>query len=167
MRKALLIGDIIKAETKKNIGEVTAGIVAIVSIFALTIALLSLTGSIKLTYDEDLDTTIGFKPMAEEKAIGFLILGCCTPLVPSAIYFFALKTKKLRTARRTYRFCWITLLISLTFVLIGVKAQYKNFEGFLINILVITFITLPFGLVIFFYRIGLRGLRQIAHRRRW
>ncbi len=105
--------------------------------------------------------------MAEEQAIGFLILGCCAPLVPSAIYFFALKTKKLRTARRTYRFCWITLLISLTFVLIGVKAQYKNFEGFLINILVITLISLPFGLVIFFYWIGLRGLRQIAHRRRW
>ena len=136
------------------------------SIFALTIALLSLTGSIKLTYADDLNTTIGFVPMAEEQAIGFLILGCCTPLVPSAIYLFALKTKKLRTARRTYRFCWITLLISLTFVLIGVKAHYKNFEGFLLNILVITLITLPFGVVIFLYRIGLRGLRQIAHRRR-
>ena len=137
------------------------------SIFALTIALLSLTGSIKLTYADDLNTKIGFVPMAEEQAIGFLILGCCTPLVPSAIYFFALKTKKLQTARRTYRFCWITLLISLTFVLIGVKTHYKNIEGFLINMLVITLITLPFGLVIFFYRIGLRGLRQIAHRRRW
>jgi len=138
-----------------------------VSIFALTIALLSLTGSIKLTDDDDLNTTMGFVPMAEEQALGLLILGCCAPLVPSAIYFFALKTKKLRTARRTYRFCWITLLISLTFVLIGVKAKYENFEGLLINILVITLITLPFGLVIFFYRIGLKGLRQIAHRRRW
>lgn len=137
------------------------------SIFALTIALLSLTGSIELTDDDDLNTTIGFVPMAEEQAIGFLILGCCAPLVPSAIYFFALERKKLRIARRTYRFCWITLLISLTFVLIGVKAHYKNFEGFLLNILVITLITLPFGLVIFFYRIGLRGLRQIARHRRW
>lgn len=137
------------------------------SIFALTIALLSLTGNIKLTDDGDLNTTMDFVPMAEEQAIGFLILGCCAPLVPSAIYFFALKTKRLRTSRRTYRFCWITLLISLTFVMIGVKAQYKNFEGFLINMLVITLITLPFGLVIFFYWIGLRGLRQIAHRRRW
>ena len=162
-----MIGDIIKAETKKNIGKVTAGIVTIVSIFALTIALLSLTGSIKLTYDDDSNTTMDFVPMAKEQAMGFIILGCCTPLVPSAIYFFALKTKRLRTARRTYRFCWITLLISLTFVLIGVKAHYMNFEGFLINMLVITLITLPFGLVIFFYRIGLRGLRQIAHRRRW
>ncbi len=167
MRKAFLIGDIIKAETKRNIGEVTAGIVTIVSIFALTIALLSLTGSIKLTYADDFNTTMDFVPMAEEQTIGFLILGCCAPLVPSAIYFFALKTKKLRTARRTYRFCWITLLISLTFVLIGVNAQYKNLEGFFINILVITLITLPFGLVIFFYRIGLRGLRQIARHRRW
>ena len=137
------------------------------SIFALTIALLSLTGSIKLTDDDDLNTTMDFVPMAEEQAIGFLMLGCCAPLVPSAIYFFPLKTKKLRTARKTYRFCWITLLISLTFVLIVVKTQYKNFEGFLINLLVITLITLPFGLVIFFYRIGLKGLRQIANRRRW
>jgi ABC-type Fe3+ transport system permease subunit len=157
-----------KAKTKKNIGEVTACIVTIVGVLALINILFSLTETNKatseLTFDEYVNKETSFVPTPKERAIGnfFELLGCLTTLVISAIYGFALHRKRVRTAQSTYRVWWITLLIPLTIFLIAVMAPCNSFEGFLVIILVITLSFLPFGLVTFFYWIGLKGLKQMV-----
>lgn len=130
-----------KPKTQKNIGLVTAAILFVVGIYKLVF-------QVHLRLD---------------------LLGLLEITIFSAIYFLALRARKVRTAQVIYRVWWIIGLIVLSILFLGlllfgfwrVKLEYFRFDLYLL-----LYVGVPFGLITLLWWIGLRGLQRIVETER-
>ena len=130
-----------KPKTQKNIGLVTAAILFIVGIYKLVF-------QVHLLLD---------------------LLGLLETTIFSAIYFLALRARKVRTAQVIYRGWWIIGLIVLSTLFLGlllfgfwrVELKYFRFDLYLL-----LYVGVSFGLITLLWWIGLRGLQRIVETER-
>lgn len=140
-----------KAKTQKAIGEIAAWIMAILGSYRL-ISFLSLYTPYQLpTWSSDTSC--------------LSLLGTCETTVLSIIYVYAIRRNKLKAVRIVFRIWWIVGLMALTIVFLGIFVAGKwaeSAQNFLLVMIMLLCLGLPFGFITLLWWEGLRGLERIV-----
>ncbi len=140
-----------KAKTQITIGEVTAGIMAILGGYRL-ISVLSLFTPYQLPiWSSDISLPS--------------LLGTLEAVVFSVIYVYAIRRNKLKAIRLVYRIWWVVGLIELSIVFLAIFVAGKwaeSIENLLLALILLLCLGLPFGLITLLWWTGLKGLERIV-----
>ncbi len=140
-----------EAKTKKNIGEVTAGIMLLLGGYRL-ISVLSLF------------TPYPLPVWSSDNSLPSL-LGTFEAVVLEAIYIYAIRRNKLKAVRVVYRIWWVLGVIQLSLVFLGIFVAGKwaeSLENTLLVLIMFLCLVIPFGLETLLWWIGLKGLQQMV-----
>ncbi len=140
-----------KAKTQITIGEVTAGIMAIL-------------GGYRLISDLSLFTPYRLPSWSYDISLPSL-LGTFGSVVLSVAYVYAIRRNKLKAIRLVYRVWWVggLILLSIVFLAVFIAGKWaESLENLLLTLILLLCLGLPFGLITLLWWTGLKGLERIV-----
>lgn len=141
------------AKTQIYIGEVTAGIMAVLGFYTL-VSFFSRFSKYE------------FPHWSSNTAL-LCLLGTMVSVILSVCYFSAIRKRKVKTVRQIYRIWWITSVVQigiLFFDIVAAGIWTESTEDLMICVTIMFGFSAPFVLITLLWWLGLRGLKQMCGR---